>query len=52
MHQALRSIVVCSASRVVGDVHPTKNRLPGGLWQLVYNFVRMNDRFEHMELVF
>ena len=41
-HQA-RSAVRCSASRMKGEVHPSKNRSYDGLQHLVPTFLLMND---------
>ena len=31
----------CSASRMKGELHPTKNHMPGGLWHLVQIFLHI-----------
>ena len=36
LHQALRSAVSCSASRMKGELHPTKNRVMRGEgWEVI-----------------
>ena len=42
LHQA-RSAVRCSASCMKGELHPSKNRLQGGLRRLVPTFLLMAD---------
>ena len=42
LHQA-RSAVRCSASRMKGELHPSKNRSEDGLRHLVPTFLLMDD---------
>ena len=42
LHQA-RSAVRCSASRMKGELHPSKNRLKDGLRHLMPTFLRMDN---------
>ena len=51
LHQA-RSTVRCSASRMKGELHPSKNHSQDGLRHLVPTFLLMNDSADELYFVF
>ena len=46
--QQARNAVICSVSRMKGELRPTRNRLWGGLRHLMRTFMHMDDSIERV----